>query len=340
MLRGIVNEENLKLPGSYDPLVKIDERLLQRPIYFEQGLSQDPHLYLRKPAFLNCLDYDRALQKVGLHLRICDAFRPREVQRKGFCWGLKEILKKHHLPLEKFKKTLLQSIQGSATSAERHLLTSLIQETDDFFSYVQIDPKACASYPKAPPLNLTAAANLKWLKIAFDKNAVNAHNSGGVVDVEFLTEKGVLLNLGVAVDTAGIIAAFPYFEDKPAPILKKIAAYKRHALSSVQNRKKYYKEEVQTRPELQNYLTQCGVDLKLFLKNQTYFETVWKEIRRNRRVVLAVADQVGMEAYGKESWHFDCTDPSGISGGPGYAVYHGQSTCTWGPAEKLYVNLS
>lgn len=339
--RDKIADEDLESRRGHDPLVEVDDRLLTRSMYYAQGFTIDDRLFLRKPALLQCIDYDKELQKLGWRLRVCDAFRPAEVQQKGFCWGLSQVLYHHEdLTMEEFKKLLKRVVTKGGTTAEIKRLRHIVREADQFFLYVTIKKE-----PK--DILLIAAANLGLVDVPLDKTALTAHNTGGVVDIEWVEEEtGKMVNVGVPVDTQGAVAAFPYFETKVATLFKFSEEFKRHRLASLKRRKAYYKKRVEKDDFLQRYLSSCGVDVAQFLEDETYFNHVWNEIRLNRRVVLALAHKVGMLPFGRESWHFDCNDERGgihfkrtghISGAGSYALHHGQKTCAWGCATPLYV---
>ncbi len=349
--RTMHTDEDLLKKGSHDPLVEVGDELLTRSMYYAQGFTSDDRLFLRKPALLQCMEYDRLLQEVGWRIRITDAYRPMEVQRKGFCWGVSEVLYMYEdLNLLEFKKLLMHAITKGASREDKKLLLQIIGVADQFFCYAPLRMDFDRSkFPKGTPLRLIiAAANFGLIDLALDPYSLTAHNTGGVVDLEWIkTESGEMVNMGVPVDTQGVVAAFPYFETKVATLFKKIPEFKKHRLGLISRRKKYYKKRVKEDEILHRYLSSCGVDTERFLEDEGYFNEIWNEIRDNRRVVLALADKVGMLPFGRESWHFDCNDGNGgvrfkrtgkVSGPGSYALHYGHKICAWGCATPLYKN--
>lgn len=347
--RSMQADEDLLTSGRHDSLVEVNEGLLTRSMYYAQGFTSDDRLFLRKPALLQCIEYDRHLQDLGWRIRITDAYRPMEVQRKGFCWGVSEVLYMYEdLNLQEFKTLLKRAITKGTTKQEYKLLLQIVSVADQFFCYAPLRMDFDRSqFPKATPLRLIiAAANFGLIDLPLDAYSLTAHNTGGVVDLEWIkVQTGELVNMGVPVDTQGVVAAFPYFETKVATLFKKIPEFKKHKLGRISRRKRYYKKRVKEDEILHRYLSSCGVDTERFLEEDRYFNQVWNEIRDNRRVVLALASKVGMLPFGRESWHFDCNDERGgvqfkqggkVSGPGSYALHHGQKNSAWGCATLLY----
>ncbi len=350
--RNFQADEDLTKKSGHDPLVAVGKSLLTRPMYFLQGLGKDEKLFLRKPALEQCVEYDKLLKKVGWRLRICDAYRPAKVQQRGFVWSVSEILYRDGtLSFHEFMKLLTKAVKKGVTPKETRFLIDRIKEADQFFLYVPLkknyNPKKFAK--NVPEVLLTAAANLGIEGLEIDPYALTAHNTGGVVDVEWVNEKTQrLVNVGVPVDTPDVIAAFPYFEPEVATLFSLIPEFKDHKLANLKNRKAYYRKLVKDDSLLQLYLMNCGVDLMKFFQKDSYFNSIWEEIYHNRRVVSALAEQVGMVPFGRETWHFDCNDERGgvrhkrtgiVSGGGSYALHHGQNLCAWGCARALYEKL-
>lgn len=216
-----------------------------------------------------------------------------------------------------------------------------------FFSYVQPVPYNKNDFPKNVSHELiTAAATLELIGLKLDPYAVNAHGSGGIADIEFISQDEKLVNVGVPVDQQGPESFFASFEDRPIPLLEK--ELKKWKLITVKARQNYYRKVVQSRTSLQKFLNDAGVDVSRLLSSEKYFAQIWQEIKNNRRVLAHIAQRIRLWFDGWESWHVACNDARDgirskskgiISGAGDYAVYLGQKECAWGNATKLWESL-
>lgn len=346
--RRVIADENFD--DVHDPLVEIKDTLLTRPMYFEQGFTQDKRLFLREPALAQWAEFDDILRRnFGWRVRICDAFRPWTIQQKGFCWGMNEVVKnRKEMSLDDFKKWLKSAVEGEADPKTLPLLEAYIQDTDLFFSFVEPEPTSLQNFDRKASLTIIiAAANMELIDLPLNKYTNNAHSTGGHVDAEWIDEgNGLLVNMGVPVDTQGLEAAMPFMEDRIAPVL--MQSLKEQKLESVEARQQFYRQQVQQKPFLQKYLEACGVDVPQLLESDAYLKKIWEEIKMNRRVIINIATMIGLYFFAFESWDAACNDARGgvraqhkkIISGPGvYALHMGQQECAWGNAVKLWEKI-
>lgn len=366
-----VDEELNNQEKTCDPLVEIKDELLKRPLYHHMGWTDDSRLFLRQPALTHLIEYDQALQRnFGWRLRVTDAFRPWIIQQRGFCWGVNEVIKnKKETTLEEFLRDLKIAVAGlhdeiiatkenqnpTPTTSTPSLrpptppatlerLEEYLKDGDEFFVFV--NPKEHPEHENIPEILIAGAANFSIIPIELERYALTPHSTGGVIDMEWVDQTtGKLINMGVPVDTQGLEGAMPFFEDRNATILKERLAGE---LATIQGRKFFYRQQVQAKPTVQEYLQACGVDLQKFFNDQNYFDQIFEEIKINRRKVVNLGESLGIKFYGLESWHADCNDQRGgvrhaqkniISGGAGYAVQKAQAQCAWGNATKLWEKL-
>ena len=329
-------------------MVEIKDELLKRPMYFDLQMTVNDCMHFRAPAMEHCKKFDRALQDlVGWRLRICDAYRPMEVQRQGFCWGVKELLAMSggHT-YERFITLLEEAVTCGVEDEDIEFLEDYITLGEQFFSYVEAKAVDLSQYPKnLTPLVIHAAANFQLEDFELNPFAVNEHNSGGIADIEFVDQKtGLLVNMGVAVDTPGYCSIFTFFEDEAAPILAHVPRFQKK-LYDVEERKKYYRKELENNGYIRGHLEACGKDPDEALRNDEAFENLWIEIRSNRRIFSHLAFSMGIVVEALESWHVRFNDELGgvrykrmgqVSGAGSYATHLGETHCAWGSANPIY----
>ncbi len=332
----------------FDPLVHIEDELLKRPMYFNLQMTGEDCMHLRVPALKHCMKFDRALQQlVGWRIRVCDAYRPMEVQRQGFCWGVKELLARSgEHSYERFLTLLEEAVTCGVDKEDIQFLEDYTLLGEQFFSYVEAKPVDFSQYPKnLTPLVVHAAANFQLEGFELNPFAINEHNSGGIADIEFVHEKsGKVVNMGVAVDTPGYFSIFTFFEDEPCPIFAHVPRFP-NALYDLNARKAYYREELVSNAYLRHHLEACGLDPAAIQKDDAAFEKLWLEIRNNRRVFSHLAFRMGIVVEALEAWHVRFNDEAGgvrfkrsgkVSGSGSYATHLGETHCAWGSANPIY----
>lgn len=333
---------------AHDPLVEIEDELLKRPMYFDLGMTDEAKMFFRKPALRHCKKFDKTLEQlVGWKVRVCDAYRPMEVQRQGFCWGIKELLaRSDEHGFETFLTLLEEAVTCGVTAEELQFLEDYITLGEQFFSYVEAKPINPKDYPKnLSPLVRHAAANFQLEGFEPNPFAINEHNSGGIADIEFIDQKtGKVVNMGVAVDTPGYCSIFPFFEDEASPVFTCVPRFPKKLLES-EARKEYYKKELASNATIRRHLFASGRDPDLALKNPKKFDELWNEIRSNRRIFSHTAFEMGIVVEALEAWHVRFNDELGgvryqrtgeISGAGSYATHLGKTHCAWGSANPLY----
>lgn len=332
----------------HDPLVHLNGQLLIRPMYYNLGMTGEECMHFRAPALAHCLEFDQAIHDlVGWRVRVCDAYRPMEVQRQGFCWGVKELLARSgEHSYERFLTLLEEAVTCGVSDEEMELLEDYTILGEQFFSYVEALPIKVKDYPKnLTPLVVHAAANFQLEGFELNPYAINEHNSGGIADIEFIDEKsGLVVNMGVAVDTPGYFSAFAYFEDEAAPIFAHVPRFPK-ALYKVEERKKYYRSELVNNAYLRHHLQACGYDPAAIQNDDKKFEKFWEEVRTNRRIFSHLAFKMGIVVEALESWHVRFNDERGgvrflrtgeVSGAGSYATHLGKTHCAWGSANPIY----
>jgi|GEM_PF-6234780 len=343
--REILPSENLD--EAHDELVEINDEVLTRAINVKRGWTDDSKLYLRKPALELLKEYDRMLKEAfGWRVRVVDPYRPWTIQKKGFCWGVQKVVQNQGGVWEDFVAMAKRCLGGKGTPEEIEKVLQCFQDGDEFFSFVKpLAYDASKFVVDVPELLISGAANFGWVDLPLDKYALTPHSTGGVADLEWIDEKtDLLINVGVPVDTQGLPSAFPYFEDKVAPVLK--PKVQGTDLQSLDGRKKYYKEMIRKNEPVQEYLKKTGVTVEQVLESDESFDELWNAIQKNRRLVANMAAELGIIFYGLESWHADFHNErggvdvsKGVNGGPGYAIHIGKKSCAWGNATKLWEKL-
>lgn len=332
----------------HDPLVSLSNELLTRPMYFNLGMTGEDCMHFRAPALKHCIEFDQALQDlVGWQIRVCDAYRPMEVQRQGFCWGVKELLARSgEHSYERFLTLLEESVTCGVSDEEIELLEDYTILGEQFFSYVEALPVDHRDYPKnLSPLVVNAAANFQLEGFELNPAAINEHNSGGIADIEFINKKtGLVVNMGVAVDTPGYFSIFTFFEDEPNAVFKRVPRFPK-ALFNLEARKAYYRKELLDNAYLRHHLEACGYDPALIQNDDAKFEKFWLEVRTNRRIFSHLAFQMGIVVEALEAWHVRFNDERGgvryqrtgeASGAGSYATHLGETHCAWGSANPIY----
>ena len=350
---GEAGEYRKKIPDedfakAYDPLVHIEDELLKRPMYFNLQMTGEDCMHLRVPALKHCMEFDKALRElVGWKVRVCDAYRPMEVQRQGFCWGVKELLARSgEHTYERFLTLLEEAVTCGVDDEDIRFLEDYTQLGEQFFSYVEAKPVNPKHFPKnLTPLVIHAAANFQLEGFELNPFAINEHNSGGIADIEFIHEKsGQVVNMGVAVDTPGYFSIFCYFEDELSPIVTHVPRFPKE-LYALQKRKDLYRSELVSNVYVRHHLEACGLDPKSIQKSDDAFEKLWLEIRSNRRVFSHLAFSMGIVVEGLEAWHVRFNDERGgvryarkgkVSGSGSYATHLGEKHCAWGSANPIY----
>ncbi|QQR54900.1 hypothetical protein IPG41_07030 [Candidatus Peregrinibacteria bacterium] len=332
----------------HDPLVPIKDELLTRPMYFNLKMTEEECMHFRVPALAHCIKFDRALQKlVAWKIRVCDAYRPMEVQRQGFCWGMRELLTRSgEGAYERFLILLQEAVTCGVDNEDRQFLEDYITLGEQFFSYVEAQALPTTKLPEsATPLIIHAAGNFQLEGFELDPFAINEHNSGGIADIEFIDQKtDKVVNMGVAVDTPGYCSIFAYFEDEPAPIFKHVPRFPKQ-LYKLEARKAYYKKELAENVYIRNHLIAAGRDPDLAIKDAKVFKKLWEEIRTHRRIFSHLAFSMGIVVEAAEAWHLRFNDEAGgvrykrtgeVSGAGSYATHLGKTHCAWGSANPIY----
>ncbi len=341
------------LETEHDPLVRAKETgtLLLHPMYFEEGYTTDPHMYMRRPALthLECFS-SQLFKRLGWVTRGKDMYRPPRVYQRGLVWAVRKKLARYNVSERHFRAALEAVCKGQESIIPISTVESLCKEAKSLFAGVAV--KSCHMQLPAgvQPIIVEVAANLEVIPAELDPHAISGHGSGGVADLDFL-RAGTLLpvNMGTQVDFPDLPIAFGYFEDVLPTMQMQTGVFAREGLLSLTARKMYYRRLVGENDVLRQHLSLCGVNVEQLQSDEKYFEDVWMEIRTNRRALFAVAAECGVLPYGDEWWHFDFDDAHGgvrfqrtgvRSGGPSYAVYCGQEKCAWGNAYRLYQALN
>lgn len=269
---------------------------------YRGGIGGQPVVLLRRPGANALQVFRQHLNDSGFDLLALDGYRPVEVQRRGFAYLVREMMKSR-FPGMKYQGLTVRE-QFAVGLAADDVFAYVNPKTNDWFhssvkafkisNRAELEAAARAlpgkSVQDIAEEVVTYRANLGINNVELDADAPMAHRGGGALD---------LFPLDLATGEPALLGV-PF--DYPCPAGVELTP---SALHFFEDRANWaiYREIVARDPLLQEYLRQNSII--------TVTDGVCREIREIRRVLFHACYAAGWTHYINECFHFNAPNLGG-----------------------------